>query len=196
MPPPFRTPSYRPTKKRRRGPPEEEGSSQSHLYRVVQIQRCSKCGAAGHKKRRCPKPVTRGSKFTKGGTKRSSSQPPPESHKKKLTKASSSQPQPIYKPAGLESARFGPKKKPTTTPSTIKPAQPKKQPTTKASSSNSKPSSQPIHKKASKSTKPTSSSQPIGKRAQFSVTNYGNPHVSPQKLRLMAKLPQRDWGNL
>ncbi|MED6127023.1 hypothetical protein PIB30_084110 [Stylosanthes scabra] len=138
-----------------------------------------------------------GSKSTQGGRKRSSSQPPPESHKrKKLTKASSSQPQPICKPVGPGSARVGPKRKPTATPSAIKPAQPKKQPTTKASSSNSKPSSQPTHKKASKSTKPTSSSQPIGKRAQFSATNYGNPHVSPQKHRLMARLPPRNWGNI
>ncbi|MED6217649.1 hypothetical protein PIB30_019599 [Stylosanthes scabra] len=34
MSPPFRAPSHRPTKKGRRGPPEEENSSQSHLSRV------------------------------------------------------------------------------------------------------------------------------------------------------------------
>ncbi|MED6110099.1 hypothetical protein PIB30_039818 [Stylosanthes scabra] len=189
MPPPFRTPSHRPTKKRKRGPPEEEGNSQSRLSRVGQIQRCSNCGAAGHKKRGCPKPVTRkqGSKSTKGGTKRSSSQPPPEAHKrKKLTRESSSQPQPICNTIGPGSATVGANNKAPSSSS-----QPKKQPQTKASSS-----TQPTPKKASKCTKPISSSQPVGKKAQFSVTNFGNPHISPQKFRLMAKLPPRKWGNL
>ncbi|MED6110472.1 hypothetical protein PIB30_043224 [Stylosanthes scabra] len=146
MSPPFRTPSHRPTKKRRRGPLEEEGSSQSCLSRVGQIQRCSNCGAAGHKKRGCPKPVTRssavskgkgknvqkqGSKSTKGGTKRSSSQSPPEAHKKKkLTRGSSSQPQPICNTTGPGSTTVGANNKAHSSSS-----QPKKQPQTKASSS-------------------------------------------------------------
>ncbi|MED6168056.1 hypothetical protein PIB30_008406 [Stylosanthes scabra] len=184
MPLPFRTPSHRPTNKRRRGPPEEEGSSQSRLFRVGQIQRCSNYGAGGHKKRGCPKLVTRssavskskgkiiqkqGSKSTKGGTKRLSSQPPPEAHKrKKLTRGSSSQPQPMCNTTGPGSTTVGANNKAHSSTS-----QPKKQPQTKASSS-----TQPTPKKASKSTKPTSSSQPIGKKAQFSVTNFGNPRVS------------------
>ncbi|MED6218633.1 hypothetical protein PIB30_028331 [Stylosanthes scabra] len=104
--------------------------------------------------------------------------------------------QPIWRPFGPGSTRTGPNKKPTPAPSTTKPAKPKNHPPSNASSSRSKPSTQPTQKKASKSTKPISSSQPIRRRAQFSAANYENPHVSPQKLRLMAKLPPRDWGNL
>ncbi|MED6196235.1 hypothetical protein PIB30_045566 [Stylosanthes scabra] len=44
------------------------------------------------------------------------------------------------------------------------------------------------------STKP-SSSKAIGSRPRFCVRHVGGgPHVSPQKLRQMAKLPPRAWG--
>ncbi|MED6174528.1 hypothetical protein PIB30_069904 [Stylosanthes scabra] len=41
-----------------------------------------------------------------------------------------------------------------------------------------------------------SSSQNDGKRTRFSVPNSGGPHMSPRKLRQMAKLPPSKWGNL
>ncbi|RYR11098.1 hypothetical protein Ahy_B05g079583 [Arachis hypogaea] len=44
MLPPYRKPSHRPVKKRKRGPDKVEDRSQSHLSRRGQIQRCSKCG--------------------------------------------------------------------------------------------------------------------------------------------------------
>ncbi|MED6127432.1 hypothetical protein PIB30_088087 [Stylosanthes scabra] len=88
------------------------------------------------------------------------------------------------------------------------------QPSTKAPSSTNKKTSQPSKKtSSSQSSKPTSSSQPskpissskpnkvssssqpIGKRAQFSASSFGNPHISPQKLRRMAKLPQENGTN-
>ncbi|MED6121848.1 hypothetical protein PIB30_033963 [Stylosanthes scabra] len=110
MPPPFRKAAHRPTKKRRRGPGEEEGT-RSHLSRMGQIQRCSNCGAAGHKKRGCPKPPQSAqcSKKANTGTKnggkgkafnketpKSLSQPLPETSAKKRKAdfgTSSSQPQ-------------------------------------------------------------------------------------------------------
>ncbi|XP_015965270.3 uncharacterized protein LOC107489002 [Arachis duranensis] len=56
MPPPYRKPSHRPVKKRKRGPDEPPDSSQSHLSRRGQIQRCSNCGESGHKRGGCKKP--------------------------------------------------------------------------------------------------------------------------------------------
>ncbi|MED6112870.1 hypothetical protein PIB30_065642 [Stylosanthes scabra] len=56
LPPPYRRPSHKPVKKRRKGHGEEEDRSQNHLSRRGQIQRCSNCGAAGHKKIGCPRP--------------------------------------------------------------------------------------------------------------------------------------------
>ncbi|RYR10891.1 hypothetical protein Ahy_B05g079366 [Arachis hypogaea] len=56
MPPPYRKPSHKPVKKRKRGPDEVEDRSQSHLSRRGQIQRCSNCGELGHKRGGCKKP--------------------------------------------------------------------------------------------------------------------------------------------
>ncbi|XP_057760884.1 uncharacterized protein LOC130981304 [Arachis stenosperma] len=56
MPPPYRRPSHRPVKKRKRGPDEAPDSSQTHLSRRGQIQRCSNCGESGHKRGGCKKP--------------------------------------------------------------------------------------------------------------------------------------------
>ncbi|RYR19370.1 hypothetical protein Ahy_B03g064132 [Arachis hypogaea] len=50
MPPPYRKPSHRPVKKRKRGPDKAPDSSQSHLSRRGQIQRCSNCGESRHKR--------------------------------------------------------------------------------------------------------------------------------------------------
>ncbi|MED6188456.1 hypothetical protein PIB30_086128 [Stylosanthes scabra] len=59
--------------------------------------------------------------------------------------------------------------------------------------------SQPTKTSQKLTAKPSSkpnSSQPIGSRPRFCVRHVGGPHVSPQKLRQMAKLPSRAWGNL
>ncbi|RYR74299.1 hypothetical protein Ahy_A02g008968 [Arachis hypogaea] len=56
MPPPYKRPSHRPMKKRKRGPGDEENRSQNHLSQRGQIQRCSNCGDVGYKKMSCTKP--------------------------------------------------------------------------------------------------------------------------------------------
>ncbi|XP_072062123.1 uncharacterized protein [Arachis hypogaea] len=56
MPPPYRKPSHRPVKKKKRGPGDDDNRSQTHLSRRGQTQRCSNCGALGHKKSSCTKP--------------------------------------------------------------------------------------------------------------------------------------------
>ncbi|MED6135438.1 hypothetical protein PIB30_046463 [Stylosanthes scabra] len=42
----------------------------------------------------------------------------------------------------------------------------------------------------------STSSQNNGKRTKFFLSNSGDPHVSPKKLRQKAKLPPRKWRNL
>ncbi|MED6112241.1 hypothetical protein PIB30_059901 [Stylosanthes scabra] len=228
MPPPYRTPAHRPTKKRRRGPADEDERSQNHLSRVGQIQRCSNCGAAGHKRRGCTKPINSAQQPKKPkeknarryatrsstrGRKRASSQPPAQtSTRKKRAIASASSSQPLPREASSQPtqrpgcARGGPKFKPNPQAlSKPKPAQAPSKPNSAsgqpnpasaqpkpASRSTMKALSQPT-KKASVQPNTASSSQPISKRAQFSVSSA---HVSPQKLKLMAKLPPRKWGNL
>ncbi|MED6222212.1 hypothetical protein PIB30_062173 [Stylosanthes scabra] len=102
MPPPFRKPSHRPTKKIKRGPGEDEGRNPNHVSRIGQVQRCSNCGAARPSKK--AKTTTssndKGKKsqnsITKGAVK-SLSQPPPHTSTKKGKAAvgvSSSQPLP------------------------------------------------------------------------------------------------------
>ncbi|RYR13049.1 hypothetical protein Ahy_B04g070248 isoform B [Arachis hypogaea] len=59
IPPPYRRPSHRPVKKRKRGPADEDNRSQTHLSRRGQVQRCSNCGGVGHKKSGCTKPTKR-----------------------------------------------------------------------------------------------------------------------------------------
>ncbi|XP_072084326.1 uncharacterized protein [Arachis hypogaea] len=59
MPPPYRKPSHRPVKKRKRRPADEENRSQNHLSRRGQVQRCSNCGVVGHKKSGYTKPKKR-----------------------------------------------------------------------------------------------------------------------------------------
>ncbi|RYR14317.1 hypothetical protein Ahy_B04g070873 isoform B [Arachis hypogaea] len=56
MPPPYRKPSHRPVKMRKRGLGDDDNRSQTHLSRRGQTQRCSNCGAQGHKKSGCTKP--------------------------------------------------------------------------------------------------------------------------------------------
>ncbi|RYR35530.1 hypothetical protein Ahy_A10g050681 [Arachis hypogaea] len=82
MLPSYRRPSHRLVKKRKRGPDEAEDSSQSHLSRRGQIQKCSNCGESGHKRGGCKEPPmsaqqTKQSamKRTNGGRKTSSVMP-------------------------------------------------------------------------------------------------------------------------
>ncbi|MED6223653.1 hypothetical protein PIB30_076162 [Stylosanthes scabra] len=133
------------------------------------------------------------------------SQPLPETGNKKrkaAVVASSSQPLPttsksnqIPKKSWPERARMGasssaPKLQTEATQPTIKPT---RRPEAVSASQPTKTSKKPT---AKPSTKP-SSSQPIGNRPRFCVRHVsGGPHVSPQKLRQMAKLPPRAWGNI
>ncbi|XP_015948297.1 uncharacterized protein LOC107473257 [Arachis duranensis] len=100
MPPLYRKPSHRPVKKRKRGPDESEARCQTHLSRKGQIQRCSKCGAPGHKRGRCNNlplpaqlPKQTAAKKTNEGRKRSISQPATRGRKRSKPQGkSSSQP--------------------------------------------------------------------------------------------------------
>ncbi|MED6196736.1 hypothetical protein PIB30_050091 [Stylosanthes scabra] len=228
MPPPHRNPSHRPIKKRRRGPAEEEGQNQSHLPRTGQIQRCSNCGVASHKKRGCKKPPTticafiyapptkkakgpsssngKGkatTKFARKGKDKALSQPPPETSNKKkkaAVVASSSQPlptraksNPIPKRAWCGRARI-----PTPAAPKLQNAvtQPNTQSTARPNAISASESIKTSQKPTAKPTIKPSSSQPIGNRPRFCVRHVGGSHVSPQKLRQMAKLPPRAWGNI
>ncbi|XP_072072121.1 uncharacterized protein [Arachis hypogaea] len=82
MPPPYRKPSHRLVKKRKRGPGDDDNRSQIHLSRRGQTQKCSNCGALGHKKSGCTK--------SKKKTKNVAGLAPPQSN----PKAPSSQPLP------------------------------------------------------------------------------------------------------
>ncbi|RYQ91969.1 hypothetical protein Ahy_B09g098045 [Arachis hypogaea] len=206
MPPPYRKPSHRPVKKRKRGPNESEDRCQTHLSRRGQIQRCSKCGAAGHKRGRCsnpplpaqpPKQTT--AKIATRGRKRSILKPAMQSatRGRKRSKAqgnSSSQPQPATSSTSItrsNSSHSQPIPKPTThatRPNTTPAATPQRMPNMKPIRSSTQPPPAAKEKGAS------SSSQPPMNRVSF--THNIALHVSPRKLRLMAKLPPRKWGKL
>ncbi|MED6193582.1 hypothetical protein PIB30_020890 [Stylosanthes scabra] len=206
LPPSFRTPSHRPTKKRRRGPIEEEGSNRTRMSWVGQIQKCSNCGAAGHKRRGCPKPLTtvqphkksKGKAATRSssrGKKRSSSQPPAQaraSKKRAATTSSSSQPLPLNPSSqpNRGSGRGGPKFRPN---QQQPPSQPSSSCQPKVASTKSRKSMTQPTKKSSTASNFASSSQLAPMRIDFSVSST---HVSPKKLKLMAKLPPRKWGNI
>ncbi|KAL4294633.1 hypothetical protein AHAS_Ahas18G0247600 [Arachis hypogaea] len=184
MPPPYRRPSHRPVKKRKRGPGDEDNRSQTHLSRRGQTQKCSNYGALGHKKSGCTKPkkkvqyaTQQAGKGPKRGIKVASSQPLGQTVQRgKLSRTSCSQP---------NSATTQPN--PATT-------QPKKPSNPKA------PLSQPLPKKSSAAASSTSNkesdSQPTDRKRHFSVIQTGAPHIPLQKLKLMAKLPPSAWDNL
>ncbi|RYQ83643.1 hypothetical protein Ahy_B10g102399 [Arachis hypogaea] len=65
IPPPYRRPSHRPAKKRKRGAADEDNRSQTHLSRRGEVQRCSNCGGVGHKKSGCSQPKKRAQSSTK-----------------------------------------------------------------------------------------------------------------------------------
>ncbi|XP_016173511.1 uncharacterized protein LOC107616020 [Arachis ipaensis] len=204
MPPPYRRPSHKPVKKKKRGPDESEDRCQTHLSRRGQKQRCSRCGAAGHKRGRCSNPplpaqhpkqtaakiATRGRKSSilkpaiqsaTRGRKRSraqgnlSSQPQPASSSTPITRFKSSHSQPIPKPRTH-----------ATRPNTTAAATPQRRPNKKPIKSSTQPP--PVTKDKGAS----SLSQPMMHKVFF--TQNIALHVSPRKLKLMAKLPPREWG--
>ncbi|RYR22662.1 hypothetical protein Ahy_B03g067970 [Arachis hypogaea] len=148
MPPPYRKPSHRPVKKRKRGPDESETRCQIHLSKRGQIQRCSKYGALGHKRGRCSNPPLptqppkqTAAKKTNGGRKISqpavqsttrgrkrskpqeklSSQPQPAPSSTPITRSKSSHSQPIPKPTTHAS-------RPNSTPAATPKQRPKMKP--------------------------------------------------------------------
>ncbi|RYR75592.1 hypothetical protein Ahy_A01g000151 [Arachis hypogaea] len=206
MPPPYRRPSHRPVKKRRAAPGDEEQSSRTQLSRKGETQRCSRCGSVGDKRSRCPKPIEelqsknkgkqqKGSTKTnhlpaKGGRKTASSQP-------KRKAISATQP-----PSAAQSNNAAqpkrPRGRPKGTTKSNSSTQPAPQPNKVASPTSSAPpssSSQPATTTipSSQPTLTTSSSQPV---SHFSARLSGAPHISPKKLKLMAKLPPRKWEML
>ncbi|RYR22160.1 hypothetical protein Ahy_B03g067441 [Arachis hypogaea] len=190
MPPPYRRPSHRPVKKRKQGPADEDNRSQNHLSRRGQVQRCSNCGAVGHKKGGCTKPKKKAPASTKRRKKDTSklvSGQIVQTGKKRKTALSLP-----HLPA-TQPRKSNPRpKKPAVWPN--KPApQPKKastQPNTQA---------QPKNKAAAAATFTSNKqflSQPLERKRHFSVIQSGAPHVPLHKLKLIAKLPPSEWGNL
>ncbi|XP_072087297.1 uncharacterized protein [Arachis hypogaea] len=161
MSPPYRKPSHRPVKKRKRGPDESEARIQTHLSRRGQIQWCSNCGASGHKRGRCSNPPL-------------PAQPPKQSAVKKTN---GGRKRSISKPA-VQSAIRG-RKRPNTTSAAIPQQRPKMKPI--------RSSTQPPLAAKKKGT--SSSSQPVMNKVSFSHNIA--LHISPRKLRLMTKLPPR-----
>ncbi|RYR34102.1 hypothetical protein Ahy_A10g048827 [Arachis hypogaea] len=92
MPPPYRKPSHRPVKKRKRGPDEPPDSSQSHLSRRGQIQKCSNYGESGHKRRRCKKPSLDAQQPRQAPSKRTRARRKPSSIRPTSRSKASSQP--------------------------------------------------------------------------------------------------------
>ncbi|RYQ99933.1 hypothetical protein Ahy_B07g087949 [Arachis hypogaea] len=177
MPPPYRKPSHRPVKKRKRGPDEPPDSSQSHLSRRGQIQRCSNCGESGHKRGGCKKPsLDPDMKSASGGLRRStksraSSQPQPATTSSQpnsthsRSKPTSSSTRPNSPAAGTLHPR--PNRKPTRSLTQQPPA--------------------PMEKGAASSSQPA---RPVFFSHRIPL------HVSPRKLRLVVKLPPRLWRKL
>ncbi|XP_016186221.1 uncharacterized protein LOC107627927 [Arachis ipaensis] len=132
----------------------------------------------------------------KGGKKTASTQPTPKltvnrkvtSATQPPTSAQSNTVAQLKRPRGrpkgttkpTSSAQHDPPPKTTASPKTSAPSASSSQPTT-----TTLPASQPSIA--------TASNQPTG---HFSVSLTGGPHVSPRKLKLMAKLPPRKWGLL
>ncbi|XP_016173790.1 micronuclear linker histone polyprotein-like [Arachis ipaensis] len=197
MPPPYRKPSHRPIKKRKRGPDEARDSSQSHLSRRGQIQRCSNCGESGHKRRGCKKPSLddqnlsqSARKRTRGGRKASSSRPTSSSK-------ASSQPVMQSESRGLRRStrsRSSSQPQPATTTSKPNSTQSGSRPT----SSSTRPKTKPTRSNTQQPPPPKEMGAACSSQAARTVSfSHKFPlHVSPRKLRLMAKLPPRLWGKL
>ncbi|RYQ96687.1 hypothetical protein Ahy_B08g092528 [Arachis hypogaea] len=181
MPPPYRRPSHRLVKKRISVVGEEEQSSRTHLSRKERnkdaqyvAQQSKKLNKWKNKK----SSTNSHPPAAKGERKTASSQPTPKIDVKRKT-ASTIQPPSSAQPRGTTKPNYStqhePQSKKHTSPISLASSSFLTQPNT-----TSLPASQPPIF--------TSSSQPVG---QFSIRNSGAPHVSPKKLRLMAKLPLR-----
>ncbi|RYR10143.1 hypothetical protein Ahy_B05g078613 [Arachis hypogaea] len=120
--------------------------------------------------------ATRGRKRSKAQG-NSSSQPQPATSSTPITRSKSSHSQLIPKPITH-----------ATRPNTIPTATPQRRPNMKPIRSSTQPPPATKEKGAS------SSSQPIMNKVSF--THNIALHVSPRKLRLIAKLPPREWGKL
>ncbi|XP_020979381.1 uncharacterized protein LOC110271979 [Arachis ipaensis] len=197
MPPPYRKPSHRPVKKRKKGPNEPPNSSQSHLSRRGQIQRCSNCGESGHKRGGCKKPSLdaqqprqTASKRTRGGRKPSSIRP------KTISKASS-QPAMPSASAGLRRStrsRVASQPQPATTSFQPNSTHSRSKPTSSSTRPNKKRTRSLTQEPPAPKEKGAASSNQPARPVSFS---HKIPlHVSPRKLRLMAKLPPRLWEKL
>ncbi|RYR26995.1 hypothetical protein Ahy_B02g061316 [Arachis hypogaea] len=205
MPPPYRRPSHWPVKKRRSGAGEEEQSSRTHLSRgegskdaqyVVQLD-TTKVDALNLLKMRPnnQRSLTKARRRNQAPThilqllreegrlhlhsplrKTDSATQPPSSAQSN----SATQPKrPRGRPKGTTKPNYS-----------VQPKLQLKKHTSPISSAPSSSSTQPNTTSllASQPTLFTSSSQPVG---HFSIRNSRAPHVSPKKLRLMAKLPPR-----
>ncbi|RYQ96548.1 hypothetical protein Ahy_B08g092336 [Arachis hypogaea] len=197
IPPPYRRPSHRPMKKRKRGAADEDNRSQTHLSRRGEVQRCSNCGGVGHKKSGCSQPKKRAQSSTKRAKKNAPKLAPGQTAwggRKRNTAPS---------PTNLSTSHT--RKTPT------RPKKHEARPTTeapqpkKASTKPKKASTQPnilaqTKNKAASSATSTSNkqppSQPSVRKRPFSVIQCSAPHLPLQKLRLMAKLLPSQWGNL
>ncbi|RYR38105.1 hypothetical protein Ahy_A09g043060 [Arachis hypogaea] len=197
IPPPYRRPSHRPVKKRKRGAADEDNRSHTHVSRRGEVQRCSNCGGVGHKKSGCKQPKKRAQTLTKranknapklapgqtvlGGRNRNTTLSPPNflaSHTRKTpTRPKKREARPTTEAPKPKKASTKPKKA-STQPNTV--AQPNNNPASAATSTSNK---QPP-------------SQPCVRKRPFSVIQCSAPHLPLQKLRLMAKLPPSQWGNL
>ncbi|RYR63341.1 hypothetical protein Ahy_A04g021141 [Arachis hypogaea] len=194
MPPPYRRPSHRPVKKRKPAAGDEEQSSRTHMSRKGEKQSlmflCIDCKCfIGPKFQETKQGQQfRGSNNSippaaKGGKKSASTQPTPKLTVKRKV-ASATQPT-----SSAQSNTVAPPKRPRGRPKgTLKPT-PSAQPDPPTSSS--QPASTVLP--ASQPSFATASSQPT---RHYSVSCTGGPHVSPRKLKLMAKLPPRKWGLL
>ncbi|RYR07628.1 hypothetical protein Ahy_B05g075028 [Arachis hypogaea] len=199
----FDDPSHRPVKKRKRGPDEALDSSRSHLSRKGQIQRCPNCGESGHKRGGCKKPSLDAEqprqaavKRTKEGRKPSSGMP--------ITRSKASS-QPVMQSASGGRRRSNRQDKsssqpqPATTSSRPKSTQSRSKPKPPSPRPNTPPAGTLHQRPKIKPIRSSIQQPPAPKEKDASSSTFSHRislHVSPRKLRLMAKLPPRLWGKL
>ncbi|RYR33271.1 hypothetical protein Ahy_A10g047834 [Arachis hypogaea] len=209
MPPPYRKPSHRPVKKRKRGPDKAPESSQSHLSRRGQIQRCSNCGESRHKRGGCKKPSLDAQQPRQAAIKRTKRGRKPSSSRLITSSKTSSQPA-IQSASGgrRRSTRSKASSQPQSATTSSKPISTysRSKPTSPSTRPNSLPAGT-LHGRAKRKPIRNTTQQPPAPKEK-GASNSSQPartvsfshriplHVSPRKLRLMAKLPPRLWGKL
>ncbi|QHN96007.1 uncharacterized protein DS421_18g614640 [Arachis hypogaea] len=166
---------------------------------TYQGRKRDKGALCAHNKSRCPKSIEDLSKnkgkqqihstksnplAVKGGRKTASFQSIPKLSVKRKAISATQPKRPRGRSKGTTkpnySTQHDPQPNKVASPTSSAPPSSSSQPATRTL-----PSSQP--------TLTTSSSQPVG---HFSARLSGAPHISPKKLKLMAKLPPRKWGLL